>query len=78
MNVLDPFEVKEIEVWPLWDLPNDRSALAQLCAAEYAVYARVLKDSMFNAVLNEKVIVAPTAPNSNCRSHIEAASFQTT
>ena len=62
MNVLDPFEVKEIEVWPLWDLPNDRSALAQLCAAEYAVYARVLKDSMFNAVLNEKVIVAPTGP----------------
>ncbi|HBY58791.1 MAG TPA: excinuclease ABC subunit C [Solibacterales bacterium] len=60
MNVLDPFEVKEIEVWPLWDLQNEKSASALLCAAEYAVYARVLKQSMFNAVLNEKVIAAPS------------------
>ncbi|MCC6365399.1 MAG: GIY-YIG nuclease family protein [Bryobacterales bacterium] len=60
MNVLDPFEVKEIEVWPLWGLEKEESALALLCAAEYAVYARVLKESMFNAVLNEKVITAPS------------------
>jgi hypothetical protein len=63
MNVLDPFEVAEIEVWPLWDLQNrnskDRGAKAMLDAAEYTVFQHVLKHSTFGAVLNEKD-VAPT------------------
>ena len=57
MNVLDPFEVAEIEVWPLWDLQEsdgrDREAKKKLNAAEYTVFQRVLKESSFGAVLNE-------------------------
>jgi len=57
MNVLDPFEVAEIEVWPLWDLQEcegrDPEAKKQLNAAEYTVFQRVLKESSFGAVLNE-------------------------
>ena len=57
MNVLDPFEVAEIEVWPFWALQNrdkrDREAKNLLNAAEYTVFQRVLKESSFGAVLNE-------------------------
>ena len=57
MNVLDPFEVAEIEVWPLWDLQDKKSrdpeSLLALNAAEYTVFQRVLKKSRFGAVLNE-------------------------
>ena len=60
MNVLDPFEVAEIEVWPLWEFQNattkDVNAKAQLSAAEYTVFQRVLSNSSFKAVLNEKDI----------------------
>jgi hypothetical protein len=63
MNVLDPFEVAEIEVWPLWDLEDrdkkDREAKSRLNAAEYTVFQRVLNESSFGAVLNEGDI-APT------------------
>jgi hypothetical protein len=63
MNVLDPFEVAEIEVWPLWELQErdkrDREAKKILNAAEYTVYQRVLNESSFGAVLNEGDI-APT------------------
>jgi len=58
MSVLDPFEVFEIEVWPLPDLegrscsePQAKDALNEL---EAAVFAHALKHSRFNAVLNEK------------------------
>ena len=63
MNVLDPFEVAEIEVWPLWDLQlftaKDRESKAKLNASEYTVFQRVLTESSFKAVLNEGDI-APT------------------
>lgn len=63
MNVLDPFEVAEIEVWPLWALEGkdkkDREAKKVLNAAEYTVFQRVLGQSSFGAVLNEGDI-APT------------------
>jgi hypothetical protein len=63
MNVLDPFEVAEIEVWPLWELQGrdkkDREAKESLNAAEYTVFQRVLSESSFGAVLNEGDI-APT------------------
>jgi len=63
MNVLDPFEVAEIEVWPLWDLEcrdqKDRESKSRLNAAEYTVFQRVLNESSFGAVLNEGDI-APT------------------
>ncbi|MGH9682638.1 MAG: GIY-YIG nuclease family protein [Candidatus Acidiferrales bacterium] len=61
MNVLDPFEVAEIEVWPFWklagreaDLPTARK---QLSDGEYTVFQKVLRSSSFKAVLNEKNIV---------------------
>lgn len=58
MSVLDPFEVAEIEVWPLWELQNkgssDKVAKQKLNQLEYTVYQKVLKDSSFRAVLNEK------------------------
>lgn len=57
-NVLDPFEVAEIEMWPLWQLEdhtniNDPSVKAVIDGTEVAVYAKVLADSTFGAVLNE-------------------------
>jgi hypothetical protein len=61
MNVLDPFEVAEIEVWPFWELQNrnskDLEAKAFLNAAEYTAFEYVLSRSGFKAVLNEKEIV---------------------
>ncbi len=64
MNVLDPFEVAEIEVWPLWALEGrdrkDREARNELNAAEYTVFQLVLGQSSFGAVLNEGDI-APMA-----------------
>jgi hypothetical protein len=63
MNVLDPFEVAVVEVWPLWDLEGrdrkDTEAKARLNAAEYTVFQQVLSKSSFGAVLNEGDI-APT------------------
>jgi hypothetical protein len=63
MNVLDPFEVAEIEVWPFWELQDlkrkDGEAKAVLNAAEYTVFQHVLRKSSFGAVLNEND-VAPT------------------
>jgi hypothetical protein len=56
MNVLDPFEVADIEMWPLWELQDLSAAEAgqRLNAAEYTVFQQVLAKSSFNAVLNEK------------------------
>ena len=55
MNVLDPFEVAEICVWPL-DL-KDFSAeeqREQLDRAEFTVFEKVIAESTLGAVLNEK------------------------
>ena len=59
MNVLDPFEVAEVEMWPLWDLEINPSQ-ETLNSAEYTVYVAVLEKSTFNAVLNE--VPVPPAP----------------
>lgn len=71
MNVLDPFEVAEIEVYPFYDLeraqpnesrPNYEARMkATLAAAEYTIYQHVLKASALGAVLNEGDI-APREP----------------
>ena len=53
--VLDPFEVAEIEVWPIDDQSLPESDLQQLLnATEYTVFQKVLKESDLGAVLNEK------------------------
>lgn len=58
MNVLDPFEVAEIEMWPFFELSTVSAAEAKrmLDAAEYTVYQQLLEQSTFKAVLNEKAI----------------------
>jgi len=57
MNVLDPFEVAYIEVWPL-DAKvrglGKEEKKAFLDRAEYTVFQKVLRESALGAVLNEK------------------------
>lgn len=63
MNVLDPFEVFEVAVWPLPEFqhvgPKDARARERLNALESAVYEEAVKNSAFGAVLNEKDPPAP-------------------
>lgn len=55
MNVLDPFEVAEICVWPLNLSPLSKPEKKhQLDRAEYTLYLKVIEESSFKAVLNEK------------------------
>lgn len=63
MSVLDPFEVFEIEVWPLQACEEidpkgkseaAREARATLNALERAVATRAVAQSRFGAILNEK------------------------
>lgn len=58
MKVLDPFEVFEIEVWPLAQYEGPTTANAEAKAhlnwLEYDVFQNLLAQSRFNAVLNEK------------------------
>ena len=58
MNVLDPFEVAEIEVWPFFELQikTPVEVKSTLDAAEYTVFQLALKNSTFGAVLNEAEI----------------------
>jgi hypothetical protein len=57
MNVLDPFEVAEIEVWPIYPESSATGKLAQLLnSVEYTVFQKVLRESALGAVLNEKEI----------------------
>ena len=65
MNVLDPFEVFEIEMWPMWDLltMSAKDANQRLNAAEYTVFERLLAASSFHAVLNEKDMMAAEPVN---------------
>ncbi|MEO7910450.1 MAG: GIY-YIG nuclease family protein [Roseiflexaceae bacterium] len=60
MNVLDPFEVAYIEVWPLkFGKPSaaeQEEFRRTLGAAEYTTFRKVLRDSKLGAVLNEKDI----------------------
>lgn len=62
MNVLDPFEVAEIEVWPLDDrieeLAEGASVKEFLNRVEYTVLRKVLSESTLGAVLNEKDVSA--------------------
>ena len=55
MNVLDPFEVAEIRVWP-FDLSDrtDKEQREYLDRAEFTVFQKVVEESKLGAVLNEK------------------------
>lgn len=68
MSVLDPFEVADIEVWPLAEFEgvNSKSgerfknAKAHLDALEHAIFSRLRDESHFQAILNEKDPPSPT------------------
>lgn len=68
MSVLDPFEVYEIEVWPLPQFddltkkknPKEYNAACEhLNALEYAIFEKAIVESEFKAILNEKDPPAP-------------------
>ena len=64
MNVLDPFEVADIEMWPFWKLeghPDKQFVKETLNSAEYTVFQKLIADSAFHAVLNE--VPVPPAPS---------------
>lgn len=81
MNVLDPFEVYEIEVWPLPQYEGrstaDAEAKAHLNWLEHDVFQHLLQQSHFQAVLNEKD--PPVVPQgsftrpSSCRGRVVGA-----
>lgn len=56
MNVLDPFEVYKIVVYPLPQLEGKTALEVKntLDALEYKIYNQAIKNSKFNAILNEK------------------------
>lgn len=64
MNVLDPFEVHTIEVWPLPQFEGisagNVDAIQHLNALEASVYGVLLSQSTFGVVLNEKDPPTPT------------------
>lgn len=61
MSVLDPFEVAEIEVWPLPQFesinskhPDFKATKDHLNALEHVIFMRLREESRFKAILNEK------------------------
>lgn len=69
MKVLDPYEVFEIEVWPLpkyqGRATTDSVARAHLSWLESDVFHHLLGQSRFRAVLNEKVPTGFEGPGSD-------------
>ena len=66
MNVLDPFEVDEVVMWPLWDVAeavgarsmSGAEAKTVLDCAEYTVYRDAVEKSEFGVILNEAPVTA--------------------
>ncbi len=54
-RILDPFEVAEMELYPLEDIRKDPDAKAKVDAIEYAVYVHAIGQSKYKAILNEKI-----------------------
>lgn len=63
-NILDPYEVCAVRVYPLPQFQamkaSDATAIAYVNALEYIVFYELLEKSKFKAVLNEKI---PPKPN---------------
>lgn len=67
MSVLDPFEVLDIKMWPLWELEEDKTLSKEeryrrVDAAERVIFDEVLEASSYGAVLNEKDIAGEGDP----------------
>lgn len=54
-RILDPFEVAEMELFPLHGLGDDPEKQRKLDAVEYSVYLKAIEDSKYRAILNEKI-----------------------
>src|SRR5882724_1487155 len=55
MNVLDPFEVAEVRVWPFeLEALSKNERIELLDKAEFTVFQKLLAESALGAVLNEK------------------------
>ena len=80
MNVLDPFEVADIEMWPFWGLQGrgskDPEVKTTLDSAERTVFEKLIAESAFGAVLNEK-FPSPRRLESSCRDRFGGASCRT-
>lgn len=59
-RILDPFEVAEVEVYPMDSLRGDPNKKTKLDAVEYSVYLDAIKNSKYRAILNEKIPPAST------------------
>lgn len=68
-SVLDPLEVKDIQIWPLPQfqnvtkrkMPTEYEHAAQhLDALEYLIHQKLISESKFGAILNEKDPPAPS------------------
>lgn len=75
MSVLDPFEVAEIEVWPLPEFQEVgskhaqyKAANAHLNALEHMIFTRLREKSRFKVILNEKDPPSPTVKIKEPRS----------
>ncbi len=56
-RILDPFEVAEMELYPVEHLRKEPAAVkrAQVDAIEYSAYVHAIRDSKYKAILNEKI-----------------------
>lgn len=56
-RILDPFEVAEMELYPVEHLRKEPASekRAQVDAIEYAVYVHAIRESKYKAILNEKI-----------------------
>lgn len=54
-RILDPFEVADMELYPVEHLRTDTDKQAKLDAIEYSVYLEAIKNSKYRAILNEKI-----------------------
>jgi hypothetical protein len=54
-RILDPFEVADMELFPVEELRKDVDKKRKLDAIEYSVYLKAIADSKYRAILNEKI-----------------------
>lgn len=59
-RILDPFEVAEMELYPVEHLRKEPQKKAQVDAIEYSAYFQAIRNSKYKAILNEKI--PPVSP----------------
>lgn len=55
MRVLDPYEIKSLELWPVYEPPAESSIGEYIDRLELTVYRRAISLSRFGMILNEKL-----------------------